>query len=160
MFTCFRGEFKISSYLLLQCLTVHEVIFCLIMYLLIQQCVCLQTAYLGKNSKWPQLPLRPLLIPFITLFSLLVCYTCMNQISLDKKITRSSILPVGTRQAKENVCSTNTIPSEEMGYVHFPQPKTFSRYITILHVQSLSSLYYVYPFKKPFVPTFQVNRGE
>ncbi|XP_078171697.1 uncharacterized protein LOC144565748 [Carex rostrata] len=85
------------------------------------------TAYLGKNSKWPQLPLRPLLIPFITLFSLLVCYTCMNQISLDKKITGSSILPVGTRQAKANVCSTNTIPSEEMGYVHFPQPKTFSR---------------------------------
>ncbi|KAJ4755288.1 Sulfotransferase [Rhynchospora pubera] len=85
------------------------------------------TAYSGKNSKWLQLPLRPLLVPFITLFSLLVCYTCMNQISLESKTVTRSILPVGTNRLIENVCSTSAIPPEEMGYIHFPEPQTYNR---------------------------------
>ncbi|KAJ3683873.1 hypothetical protein LUZ60_014100 [Juncus effusus] len=85
-------------------------------------------AQFGKNSKWPlQFPLRPLLVPSITLLSLLICYTCMNQISLEIETTRNTKLSVPSKQKDENTCGTNFVRRDEIPYIHFPQPKTYNR---------------------------------
>ncbi|RRT55554.1 hypothetical protein B296_00041209 [Ensete ventricosum] len=82
----------------------------------------LQNAYSIKISTCLHLPLRMALVLFVTMFGAYTCYICLNQISVE----RSESVLFGTI-VTGNQCEIHAIPPEEIPYVHFPQPKTYSR---------------------------------
>ncbi|CAD5179174.1 unnamed protein product [Musa acuminata subsp. malaccensis] len=79
-------------------------------------------AYSIKTSTCLHFPLRMALVLFVTMFGAYTCYICLNQISVE----RSKSMLFGTIVTR-NQCEIHAIPPEEIPYVHFPQPKTYSR---------------------------------
>ncbi|XP_020108894.1 uncharacterized protein LOC109724467 [Ananas comosus] len=80
-------------------------------------------AYSFKISKWSPYPLRVILILFVATFGLYICYVSMNEITLERN-ARDFLVSL---KETENVCSVSGIQPEEMRYIHFPQPATYSR---------------------------------
>ncbi|XP_072983804.1 uncharacterized protein [Typha latifolia] len=78
--------------------------------------------YSLKTSKCSLLPLRVILVFFVSLVALYICYLCMNQITVEKN-ARDALFTI--RKA-ENLCPHNIRP-EEIQYMHFPQPRTYNR---------------------------------
>ncbi|KAJ9685274.1 hypothetical protein PVL29_017343 [Vitis rotundifolia] len=54
-------------------------------------------------------------------FGVYICGVSLTQVTVPSKPTKISFMRV------ERTCSINGIPPEELVYVHFPQPKTYSR---------------------------------
>ncbi|XP_020274966.1 uncharacterized protein LOC109849530 isoform X1 [Asparagus officinalis] len=81
------------------------------------------STYSFKTSKWSPLPLRVVLLTFVMIFGVYVCSVYLKQISLQKYPVDISFSSEKTKLS----CNSHDIPPEEIPYVHFPQPKTFSR---------------------------------
>lgn len=81
------------------------------------------STYSSKTSKWSPIPLRVVLLVFVTVFGVFACSICWKQISLLKYPVN---VPFSPKKAEPS-CTFPDIPPEEIPYVHFPQPKTFSR---------------------------------
>lgn len=78
--------------------------------------------YSFKTSMGSPLPLRMVLFIFVMVFGVYACSVSLKQISLQKNPEN---IPLSTREAEKD-CAFH-VPPEEIPYVHFPRPKTFSR---------------------------------
>lgn len=78
--------------------------------------------YSLKISKGSSLPLRGVLLIFVTVFGVYICAACLRQTSL---LRHPDYISFSTRKAEQD-CDLH-VPPDEIPYVHFPQPKTFRR---------------------------------
>lgn len=85
--------------------------------------IFLQSTYSFKTLKWSPLPLRVVLLVFVTAFGVYICSVCLKQISLPKLPEN---IPSSPRKYEPH-CTLHGILPEEIHYVHLPQPKSFSR---------------------------------
>ncbi|XP_073109073.1 uncharacterized protein [Elaeis guineensis] len=76
--------------------------------------------YSFKNLKWSPLPLRVTLVLFVTIFGVYICYICMKQITVERTTLFAT-------EKAESHCEIHDFSPEEILFVHFPQPKTYSR---------------------------------
>ncbi|XP_062188291.1 uncharacterized protein LOC133891578 isoform X2 [Phragmites australis] len=79
-------------------------------------------SYSLKGSKGAPFQPRPILVFFIALFCFYVCYFSFNQITLENKGEWNS-----EEEQRENICRKPYVPYEELRYVHFPKPTSYSR---------------------------------
>lgn len=79
--------------------------------------------YSFKTSRWSSLPLRVILVVFVTIFGVYICYVSMNQITVVRK-PRSMLF--ATEKA-ESHCEMHDLSPSEIPFLHFPLPKTYSR---------------------------------
>lgn len=79
-------------------------------------------AYSLKSSKGAPILPRPIFVFVIVLFGFYVCYLSFNQITLENKIEG------GIREEqRDNICRKPDGPYEDLRYVHFPKPTSYSR---------------------------------
>jgi hypothetical protein len=78
--------------------------------------------YSLKSSKGAPFPPRPILVFLIAIFGFYVCYISFNQITLENRSEENS----GEVQAEIH-CRKPHLPHEELRYVHFPKPESYSR---------------------------------
>ncbi|XXG52998.1 hypothetical protein AAC387_Pa03g1180 [Persea americana] len=76
-----------------------------------------------KTSKSSPFVLRLFLLLFVTAFAVYIFSVCLKQIAL--QIKPEYIVPI--IEKADMHCDTLGIPPEEILYVHFPHPKTYSR---------------------------------
>ncbi|XP_062189286.1 uncharacterized protein LOC133892487 [Phragmites australis] len=78
--------------------------------------------YSLKSSKGGPFLSRPIRVFFIALFGLYVCYLSLNRITIENEGEGDD----GEEQRKD-VCRKPFVPHEELRYVHFPKPTSYSR---------------------------------
>ncbi|GMP38208.1 hypothetical protein CsSME_00009541 [Camellia sinensis var. sinensis] len=84
-------------------------------------CLCIRDTIITKAPKKPSLVLRMIVLTFAMLCGLYICSICLKQISTR---TNFGLLNV---QVIQRPCEPPIIETWEKLYVHYPQPKTFSR---------------------------------
>ncbi|TVU37527.1 hypothetical protein EJB05_10845 [Eragrostis curvula] len=81
-----------------------------------------QHPYQLKSSKGVPFVPRSIRVFVIALCGFYVCYLSFNQISLENKGEMNS-----GEQRSESICRQPYVPYEELSYVHFPKPTSYSR---------------------------------
>ncbi|KAF3790774.1 hypothetical protein EJ110_NYTH15915 [Nymphaea thermarum] len=77
-----------------------------------------------KASKRSLFALRMVLLFFAMTFGVYICSICLKQIST--RITPQYVLLPKLEMTERN-CKIPDVPTEDLLYVHYPQPKTYSR---------------------------------
>ncbi|CAN6443445.1 unnamed protein product [Victoria cruziana] len=77
-----------------------------------------------KASKRSVFALRMVLLFFAMAFGVYICSICLRQIST--RITPQYVL-LPKLELTERNCKITDVPPEDLLYVHYPQPKTYSR---------------------------------
>lgn len=78
--------------------------------------------YSLKSSKGAPILPRPVFVFFIATFGFYVCYLSFNQITLENNREGNS-----REEQRDDICRKPYVPYEELSYVHFPKPTSYSR---------------------------------
>lgn len=81
------------------------------------------SAFLFKTSKRSSVPLRVVLVLFVTIFGVFVFTVCIKQITIENKSNNIAL----TSEKERSHCSLHASAQEELPHIHFPRPKTYSR---------------------------------
>ncbi|KAH7667252.1 P-loop containing nucleoside triphosphate hydrolase protein [Dioscorea alata] len=81
------------------------------------------SAFLFKISKRSSVPLRMVLVLFVTIFGVFVFTVCIKQITIENKSNNIAL----TTEKERSHCNLHASAQEELPQIHFPQPKTYSR---------------------------------